>query len=79
MNLRPWIARVLWSTVGSLGISLVAGLLSVVLSAAGDGAGGTAVRGVMLVAVSVFGLCIVSLVVLLAASELLRPTESDDK
>ena len=76
VNLRPWIARALWSGAASLGIGLVAGLLSLVLKAAGDGSGAAAVRGVMLVAISVGGLAVVALVVLLAAHELQKP---DDK
>ena len=76
MNLRPWIARALWSGAASLGIGLIAGLLSLVLRAAGDGSGAAAVRGVMLVAISVCGLAVVALVVLLAANELQR---RDDK
>ena len=75
MNLRPWIARVLWSGAASLGIGLVAGLLSLVLKAAGDGSGAAAVRGVMLVAISVCGLAVLALVVLLAANELQRPND----
>ena len=76
VNLRPWIARALWSGAASLGIGLIAGLLSLVLRAAGDGSGAAAVRGVMLVAISVCGLAVVALVVLLAANELQR---RDDK
>ncbi|MEK6259562.1 MAG: hypothetical protein AABP62_13170 [Planctomycetota bacterium] len=76
MNLRPWIARALWSGAASLGIGLVAGLLSLVLKATGDGSGAAAVRGVMLVAMCVGGLAVVALVVLLAANELQKP---DDK
>ena len=75
MNLRPWIARALWSGAASLGIGLVAGLLSLVLKVAGDGSGAAAVRGVMLVAISVSGLAVVALVVLLAANELQKPND----
>jgi len=75
--MRLWIARLLWNAVGSLGISLIAGLLALVLHAAGDETGATAVRGVLIVAVSVFGICSLSLVVLLAAMELMRPVKSD--
>ena len=75
MNLRPWIARALWSGAASLGISLVAGLLTLVLTAAGDGSGAAAVRGVMLVAITVCGLSALSLVVLLAAIELQKPDD----
>lgn len=75
VNLRPWIARALWSGAASLGIGLVAGLLSLVLKAAGDGTGASAVRGVMLVATCVCGLAVLALVVLLAANELQRPND----
>ena len=75
MNLRPWIARALWSGAASLGIGLVAGLLSLVLRAAGDGSGAAAVRGVMLVSISVSGLAVLALVVLLAANELQKPND----
>ncbi len=75
MNLRSWIARALWSGTASLGIGFVAGLLSLVLKAAGDHSGAAAVRGVMLVAITVFGLTIVSLVVMLAAKEVIAPTD----
>ena len=75
VNLRPWIARALWSGAASLGISLVAGLLTLVLTAAGDGSGAAAVRGVMLVAITVCGLSALSLVVLLAALELQKPDD----
>ena len=75
MNLRPWIARALWSGAASLGIGLVAGLLSLVLKAAGDGSGATAVRGVLLVSISVCGLAVLALVVLLAANELQKPND----
>jgi hypothetical protein len=75
VSLRPWIARALWSGAGSLGIGLLSGLLSLVLKAAGDGSGSAAVRGVMLVAISVCGLSVLSLVVLLAAIELQKPND----
>ena len=75
MNLRPWIARALWSGAASLGIGLLAGLLSLVLRAAGDGSGAAAVRGVMLVSISVCGLAVLALVVLLAVNELQRPND----
>jgi hypothetical protein len=75
VNLRPWISRALWSGAASLGIGLVAGLLSLVLKAAGDGSGAAAVRGVTLVSISVCGLAIIALVVLLAASELQKPND----
>ena len=76
MNLRPWIARALWSGAASLGISLVAGLLTLVLTAAGDGSGAAAVRGVMLVSISICGLAVVALVVLLAVNELQQPDDN---
>ena len=75
VNLRLWIARALWSGAASLGIGLVAGLLSLVLKTAGDGSGAAAVRGVMLVSISVCGLAVLVLVVLLAANELQRPND----
>ena len=75
MNLRSWIARALWSGAASLGIGLVAGLLSLVLRATGDGSGAAAVRGVMLVSISICGLAVVALVVLLAANELQKPND----
>ncbi len=75
MNLRPWIARALWCGAASLGIGFVAGLLSLVLKAAGDGSGAAAVRGVLLVSVSVCGLAVVALVVLLATNELHKPND----
>lgn len=75
MNLRPWIARALWCGSASLGIGLISGLLSLVLRATGDGSGAAAVRGVMLVAISVCGLAVVGLVVLLAANELRKPDD----
>jgi hypothetical protein len=75
VNLRTWIARALWSGAVSIGIGLVAGLVSLVLKAAGDHSGAAAVRGVMFVAVTVFGLTIVSLVVMLAVAEVLRASD----
>ena len=75
MKLRPWIARALWSGAASLGIGLVAGLLSLVLMSVGDGLGAAAVRGVLLVAISVSGLAIVAIVVLLAVNELQKPND----
>ena len=75
VNLRPWIARALWSGAASLGVGLIAGLLSLVLNAAGDGSGAAGVRGVLLVSLSVCGLAVVALVVLLAANELQRPND----
>jgi len=75
VNLRPWIARALWSGAASLGIGLVAGLLSLVLKSAGDGSGAAAVRGVLLVSIGVCGLAVLALVVLLAANELQRPND----
>ena len=75
VNLRPWIVRALWSGVASLGIGLVAGLLSLVLKAAGDGSGAAAVRGVMVVSISICGLAVLSLVVLLALNELQKPSD----
>jgi uncharacterized membrane protein len=72
VKLREWIARLLWTGGTSLGIAVLAGLLSVVLAALGDGTGADAVRGVALVAVSVFVLAFVALVVFLAVNELDR-------
>ena len=72
MNLRRWILRSLWSGGVSLGIGLLSGLLSVVLGALGDGKGVDAVHGVTLVAFSVFGIALVTLVVILAVNELAR-------
>jgi len=65
----------LWSGAASLGIGLVAGLLSLVLMSVGDGLGAAAVRGVLLVAISVSGLAIVAIVVLLAVNELQKPND----
>jgi hypothetical protein len=75
VNLRPWIARTLWGGGVALGISIVSGLLSLVLAASGDGAGADAVRGVALVATTVFALSFLALVVILALNEL-RHSES---
>ena len=65
----------MWSGAASLGIGLVAGLLSLVLMSVGDGLGAAAVRGVLLVAISVSGLAIVAIVVLLAVNELQKPND----
>ena len=80
MNLREWIARALWSGGVSLGIAVIAGLLSFVLTALGDRTGADAVRGVTLVALSVFVLSFIALVVMLAVNELQRgePPSSGD-
>jgi Na+/melibiose symporter-like transporter len=75
VNLHRWIARALWSGAASLGIALVAGLLSLVLKSAGDDSGAAAVRGVMLVSVSVCGLTALALVALLAVNELQKPSD----
>lgn len=72
VKLRAWIARVLWTGGGALGIGMISGLLSLILDVSGDKAGAEAVRGVMLVALIVFVLDLVSLVVLLAVVELRR-------
>ena len=72
MNLRVWIARALWSGGASLGIAVISGLLSFVLTSLGDRTGAEAVRGVTLVALSVFTLSFVALVVILAVNELRR-------
>ena len=79
MKLRCWIARSLWCGAGSLGIGLIAGLLALVLSSAGDRTGAAAVRGVMLVALAVFVLAFVVLVVMLAITELLRSREESSR
>ena len=72
MTLRVWIARALWSGGVSLGIAVLSGLLSFVLTALGDRTGADAVRGVTLVAMSVFVLSVIALVVILAVNELHR-------
>jgi hypothetical protein len=79
VKLRCWIARTLWCGAGSLGIGLIAGILALVLNAAGDRAGAAAVRGVMLVAFAVFALAFVTLVVMLAINELLRSRDDSDR
>ena len=78
MNLRLWIARALWCGAGSLSIGCIASLLALVLSSGGDRDGSAAVRGVALVAFVVCILAFVSLVVMLAVNELLRPAENSD-
>lgn len=75
MNLHAWIARALWSGAVAVGIGFVAGMLTLILRSVGDASGAMAVRGVLLVAVAVFGLSFVSLVVLLALNELARSTQ----
>ena len=72
MTQREWIARALWSGGTSLGIAVISGLLSLVLTALGDRTGADAVRGVTLVALSVFVLSFLALVVILAVNELHR-------
>jgi hypothetical protein len=72
VKLRQWIVRALWTGGAALGIGILSGVLALVLSAVGDQTGAEAVRGVLLVALSVFGLALVSLVVILAINELLR-------
>ncbi len=72
MNLRVWIARALWGGGASLGIAVLSGLLSFVLTSLGDRTGADAVRGVTLVALSVFVLSFIALVVILAVNELHR-------
>ncbi len=75
MNLHSWIARVLWSGAVALGIGFIAGMLALILRSVGDASGAMAVRGVMLVSVAVFTLSLVSLVVLLAVTELTRSNQ----
>lgn len=75
MNLYSWIARVLWSGAVALGIGFIAGMLALILRSVGDASGAMAVRGVMLVSVAVFTLSLVSLVVLLAVTELTRSNQ----
>ena len=72
MNLKVWIAKALWSTGGSLGIAIVSGMLSLVLTSLGDRNGAEAVRGVTLVSLAVFALSLIALVVILAVNELHR-------
>ena len=75
MNLHSWIARVLWSGAVALGIGFIAGMLALILRSVGDASGAMAGRGVMLVSVAVFTLSLVSLVVLLAVTELTRSNQ----
>lgn len=58
-----------------MGIGFIAGMLALILRSVGDASGAMAVRGVMLVSVAVFTLSLVSLVVLLAVTELTRSNQ----
>jgi hypothetical protein len=77
VKLHVWIARALWSGAVSLGVGLLAGMLSLILRSVGDVPGSMAVRGVMLVCVLAFVLSLVSLVVLMAVNELNRAERSE--
>lgn len=72
MGLRIWIVRALWSAAGSLAIGLVSLLLSLVLAGLGDQSGAAAVRGITLVSLAVFAVCLITLVAILAVRELQR-------
>lgn len=72
MKPRIWIGKTLWCGAASLGVALLAGMLSVVLRSLGDVAAAEAVHGVTLVSLGVFVLTVVTLVVLLAFIELNR-------
>lgn len=72
MDFRVWIVRGLWSQLISLLLVTLTGLLSLLLSLAGDAAGASALRALALVAGVHFGISHVALVVLLAIRELDR-------
>jgi hypothetical protein len=75
---RRWLARLLATAAVCAIIAAVSGILQGVLSATGDADGASAVRGVLLVAVTGVALCLAALLVLLAVIELKRePPRSD--
>jgi len=76
---RMWIGRTLWIGGSSLGIGIVSGLLSVVLGALGDSMAAEAVRGVTLVALTIFTVTFVTLVFVLALIELQRSESPPDR
>lgn len=79
MKPRMWIGRTLWIGGASLGIGIVSGLLSLVLSALGDSTAAEAVHGVTLVALTIFIGNFVALVVVLALNELQRSEPPPDR
>jgi len=72
MDFRVWIVRGLWSQLASLLLVALTGILSLLLSLAGDAAGAAALRALALVAGVLFMTSHVALVVLLAIRELNR-------
>lgn len=72
MDFRIWLIRGLWSQLVSLLLVALTGLLSFLLSLAGDAAGASAVRALALVAGVLFVVSHIALVVLLAIRELDR-------
>ena len=69
---RSWLRRGLTALVVCALIAAVSAILQGVLAALGDDDGAAAVRGVLLVAITGAALCLVGLVVALAAIEIHR-------
>lgn len=68
--MKTWLARCLAGTLGCGGLALLAGLLSALLSAGGDDAGGRALRISALLMGAVAAAGVTTLVVMLSALQL---------